>query len=401
LEYKQYKQRTLPQGMSSFSPTSNGGRNTLNRFSPVDTQLDHGRSQTSTRVVGSPFYGKIDQLNNKKKITFNDSPYDPMKKSASTTKMSPTKLPFGNLHLPSSTERDPTLTASMKIQPSPKMYDQVRHPIAYTIQSSQKDRLFATSWDALISNEPTIARHTNFNAEGTDGGGSRSHSSDSQQFRPVQTDSYEWQGPKDETLDTQLWRDSEEVDTSLENSFRKCYSQTQKMTTREQEERRRRHLEVRRKKRIELEKSRETSPKKLSTGNIIINHDAAAGERHELNRGKIWTVGSNGEMIGFADQSVGDSANTDVKGGRLIQRRKCEKNTGTFRSKEWGAGGGGKFEPIGETMHHGNHAASSCAPEWMTSNREKRGLGGTLLHHKDRVVSSKYILFCVLLSFFF
>lgn len=81
--------------------------------------------------------------------------------------------------------------------------------------------------------------------------------------------------------------------------------------------------------------------------------------------------------------------------GSQLERKVCLCNTGTYRSKEWGAGGGGKPEPLGNKMHAGTQAVSSEAPTWMTSIREEYG-PSTLMHHKNADVSatSSVLYFC-------
>ena len=424
--------------MSSFSPTASAGRNTLNRFSPTSTQLNHGLSQHSTRLPAD-FYPKIDQVARNKKRSPNSSPTN-IAQPFSTQRTSPTDLPFGNLRQPSSMNQEPTRTASnhAQTQVASKMYERVQHPIDYPMQASQQDRSFATNWDELISSEPHIARHSHLQS-GIDAANrmvdsrssNRSHMSNASNASNMssmqQQEAYEWEGPHNETLETELWRTAPvaagagtELDVhvvhhgrsiknygddspALEDSFTKCYYQSNKMTSQAQEERRQRHLEIRQKASVALEKSRETSPIKLLPSTTVIRHNEAAGDTHgHSDADMVWSCGPDGVPVGFVVNTTSPTTSPTNQINTLHVRKDCKQNTGTYRAKEWGAGGGGKFEPMGDRMHHGNHAASSGAPQWMTSNREVRA-PGTLIHHKDRTVSvcvlnSVVLFFCCWIS---
>ena len=88
------------------------------------------------------------------------------------------------------------------------------------------------------------------------------------------------------------------------------------------------------------------------------------------------------------------------KRANLFERQVCTRNTGTYRSSEWGAGGGGKPEPLGDRLHAGNYAVSSEAPTWMTQIREEHK-PETLLHHKNAKVRQVHLnLFWLDSSFF-
>jgi hypothetical protein len=405
--------------MSSFSPTANAGRNALNRFSPIGSQLNHGRSQTSTRVMGAPFYGKIDQCSTKKRISPTNVPSSTLPSTSPPSNVRPTNLSFGGLQMPSSTDQDPLMAATMRVVVDPKLYQHVQHPIAYPMRTSQKDRVFATNWDEMISQEPHRARHNHVKEGVQLDSNVLFHPAQQQQMlqqqQQRQNHSYEWEGPQDASLDPGLWRGNEDVqdddDVALEreDSFSNCYVQSNMRATEAQKERRKRHQEqLSRRKKIVKELSRENSPLKQSTGPIIIKHDEAAGDRlHPSEEGNmIWSCDSSGGGVGFREKPKFDPESgwiddpSAAPRSKLDVRKKCDKNTGTFRSKKWGAGGGGKFEPVGSVMHHGNDAASSGAPTWMTANREKR-VPTTLIHHKDRCVSCHFFFFLMGLCFDF
>ena len=111
---------------------------------------------------------------------------------------------------------------------------------------------------------------------------------------------YAWEGPTDGKLDTELWRvpktkDDEEEDP-LENSFTRCFAQSNMMTTEEREERRWKHLEARRKVSEVEELVREESPENVRSS--IIKHQVAAGEDYRKamsEETRILCIGTHGE----------------------------------------------------------------------------------------------------------
>ena len=395
-----------------MSPTARTGRNTLSRFSPTHTQMYHGMSQISPRI-SADFYNKIDQCGTKKRSpnsSTNPSPtfIDPQQQRPSST-----DLPYGNLCKPSSMQNDPL--SPSQVLSSEQIYEHVNHPIGYSMQKSQRKRDVASEWETLITSEPCIARHnickerrqsreTNCSSNSNNSNHSN-HSNNTRistgsaaAFRPVRkADQYAWEGPQDATLDTALWRspppttqEEKDIDAVQESFKSQCFTQSNMNDSQEREERRRQHLEVRRKRKKKNKAPAEASM--LKVVDPIIHHDDAAGERIGANNLMIWSVGPSGNATGFLDDKKSSS-------DRLSQRKSCDKNTGTYRSKKWGAGGGYKSEPLGDNMNPGSNSISAEMPNWITSNREQR-VPDSLVHQKDRQVRCLCVVFTLLLTFF-
>jgi len=402
------------------STTTSASRNTLTRFSPTNTQLNHGQSQFSTRLEHAPFYNKIDQCGTRKIPSNRNVNGRKLHIAPSTTtssiitmidckSSSSDNLAFGELNMPSSTGTDPLSPANGTSLE--RMYERVNHPIGYSMNDSRKRREDAKAWDDLIEDEPTIARHSSMKMSRRRRGELGDSLSVSTSSRPARRmEEYAWDGPVDNKLDTELWRiplqrqqkekgqgegegegqgqrqrqgDSE---NPLENSFTKCFAQSNMMVMEEMEERterRRKHLESRWKVTEAEEMVREPSPEKIKS--TIITHNVAAGEDHRkaMNDGngeQILSIGPDGNLLASFSRKQSSSGEN-----RLLQRRDCDKNTGTFRDKVWGAGGGGKSEPIGDRMSPGSVSASAEAPDWMIKNRLDRA-PETLIYQKDRMV---------------
>ena len=451
---------------TSWSPTAAAGRNSLSRFSPPSTQLYHGISQYSTRVPAD-FYGKIDQLANKKKsptTSPNTSPTsEPNYKRVHSTRAERLLPGYNNLSKPSSTKVDPLLPND--VYESEQIYERVNHPIGFSMSVSLKEREAATSWDELISSEPTIARHTTLkttvrnNSNTNSRASNDSISSSSSTFRPIpsqrRTEQYQWEGPSDGTLDTELWRvppqsqslqyqqflqesleqeqkislidpmnasinpeygkdhwsvnqslgaqeDNEEVlgtfvpQCFATGSMSSTMENVSGMSTMEKELRRRKLLETRK---HETKQENQSFEKISSRDGSEIPHDkyihhdqpgdaSAGARRHSDGLSTIISIGPDGSYLG----SFSDTNNTNVDMiDKLSTRKECDKLTGTYRSKKWGAGGGGMSEPLGESMNAGSSASSAEAPKWMTSNREKI-VPGSLVHQKDRMVRIIFLL---------
>jgi hypothetical protein len=95
------------------------------------------------------------------------------------------------------------------------------------------------------------------------------------------------------------------------------------------------------------------------------------------------TLSNSGAKVVSPDKLGGSLSHYDAnKKINMFERQVCAGNTGTYRAKEWGAGGGGRPEPLGDRLHAGNYAVSSEAPKWMTQIREEHK-PETLMHHKN------------------
>ena len=370
-------------------------------FSPTNTQLNRGQSQFSNRLEHAPLYNKIDQCGTStRKIPSNRNVNG---RKLIDCKSSSSDMAFGELNKPSSTVTDPLSPANGTSLE--RMYERVNHPIGYSMNDSRKRREDAKAWEDLIKDEPTFARHSSMKMSRRrrgELGGSLSVSTSSRPTRRMEE--YAWDGPVDNKLDTELWRiplqrqqkkegepgvgeGQGDPENPLENSFTKCFARSNMMVMEEMEqrtERRRKHLESRWKVTEAEEMVREPSPEKIKSSTII-THNVAAGEDHRraMNDGngkQILSIGTDGNLIASFSSKQSSSAEN-----RSLQRRDCDKNTGTYRDKVWGAGGGGKSEPIGDRMNPGSVSASAEAPDWMIKNRLDRA-PETLIYQKDRMV---------------